>query len=329
MQKEKQNKHWSDWFPIILVAMAIAINNSLGGGVVGGFILGGLAGGLGVLISYMIKKEKPTKKNEKESDKRSNYFELLFWPTKKDISDSVKNYDKIKWYHQVKYLSLIWAIISNVIGSFVMFSGAEAIYTAILTLGAFLALGVFIRKGYIFPFVLLILIKLGDILFHLSWGTTIGILAIISWFVWIGLCITCIRIEVARHKTKKVQNRFWKDFLYSFIIFIVGGIIAFGTMFIMESPTYEDNRIEFETEYTDIWYNKIKDGLESPEEHARAMELCKCLAKYMSNQIDWRSGTFKDFPEVTINDPEQMSAIQNQLEAEGIELCVQIINGGE
>lgn len=67
MKKEKnvqQNKHWSDLLPVVLVAVAIAINSTLQWGMIGGLVLGALGGGLGVLIAAMIKGEFPKKKDK-------------------------------------------------------------------------------------------------------------------------------------------------------------------------------------------------------------------------------------------------------------------------
>jgi len=227
--------------------------------------------------------------------KSKNWFLNMIWADNSLIEDSVKKYAETKWYKSPRYWILLWGIIATIISGLIQTGNTtiDIIAGTLIICAVFMALSPFIIKGYIFPFVLLILFKIYDMVLTLAERPRAAMSILIFGAIWIGICITSIRIEVLRNKTQKIKRRFWKDLLYSFSILIAGGALAVGLRVAFE-PAVPESPAHFQEEYFNNCYNGIKDSLQTPEHKANAEYLCRCLAKFMADNVDLRTGDIID-----------------------------------
>ncbi len=296
---KKQTKHWSDEIPVVFIAVSIAIVSTFKLGIFNGFILGGLFGAIGVLISYIIKGK----------------FKTM-------ISDFVKNYDTYKWYQHPKYWILLWAIFAVIAGAFIQLSNTDVIFGMLGFLMALFTLTPFIIKGYIFPFILLIIFKSYDMVLTLG-QTPHAAWSIIGFgFIWIGICITCIRIEVLRNKTAPVKKRFWKDLLYSLTILFIGLLLTVGISFIQDKRSSNIVREEIRTVYYEKCYNEIKDDAKNPNEQNILKNFCICRSDFIANSYDQFNDIFNKLSSSDKTEDEKMGIALEEVIKKADEKCL-------
>ena len=208
----------------------------------------------------------------------------LIWTDSPEIEKYAKNYDSIKWYKSPRYWILLWAIAAVIFGSFIMHnhSNADATISAIFSIVVFVSFAPFIIKGYLFPFILLIIYKSVDAAFMIGQNSHLFLSIFIFWAIWVGICIACIRIEILRNKIYKVKRRFWKDFLYSITIFIVGLLITITSFFVMDNENI--SRISTDNFYSEC-YGTMLSHVKTSEDKMKMTKFCACFADFMSKNI--------------------------------------------
>jgi len=150
------------------------------------------------------------------------------WIEESRVEHYAKNYESLKWYQMPKWWIYLWAIFSTLLGMFLFAEESEfpGISLAIIGVGVvFLPFVPFIKRGYVFPFILLMLFKAWDMALTLpdpKMSSTGIISTIMFGIIWMGLCITNIRIELYRYEKLGVKKRFWKDLMIALGIFAVG-----------------------------------------------------------------------------------------------------------
>ena len=143
-------------------------------------------------------KNTSTKNNE-----RFWLWELL-WTDEKNIKDAVAEYDTTPWYSTYRFGLLCFVAITLVLSAVLLHEWAGFLLFAILMI----PMAYFVMRGYRFSYVLLGLFRLWDFILMvpkmaMEHRTGSVIMSLFFASIWIGLCITCYRIETARHKKYK------------------------------------------------------------------------------------------------------------------------------
>ena len=164
------------------------------------------------------------KKEIKASPNKSkNHPMNAIWIEESRIEYYAENYDSLKWYRMPKYWIYLWAILGTLLGTFLFAAKSEIIGVSLVVGLMFLPFVPFIIRGYVFPFVLLMLFKAWSIAMIPLGTPAYAIMPeLMLGIVWMGLCITSIRIEIRRYKKFNVKKRLWRDMFVALGIFAVG-----------------------------------------------------------------------------------------------------------
>lgn len=143
------------------------------------------------------------KKTSTKNNERFWLWELL-WTDEKNIKNAVAEYDTTPWYSTYRFGLLCFIAITLVLSAILLHEWGGFLLLAILMI----PMAYFVMRGYRFSYVLLGLFRLWDFVLTVPkmamehrTGSVIGSLIFAS--IWIGLCITCYRIETARYKKYK------------------------------------------------------------------------------------------------------------------------------
>ena len=200
-------------------------------------------------LFYTINMIKGAKKMKQKKKNERNWFSLMLWADKKEIQESVKKYDETPWYLSLRFGLLCFVFFLSLLTTIFMKQFSDYIISLIMI---FFPLGYFVMRGYRFSYVLIGLVKLYDSImrlfvsgpFHVSNGPQVW--SVLIWTViWLGLCISCYRIESLRRIENPDTNRITKlDKVFFGIFGLVALFFAYG--FYLEKT---DPRFQLENKY--------------------------------------------------------------------------------
>lgn len=183
------------------------------------------------------------KKTSTANNERFWLWELL-WTDEQNIKDAVADYNKNPWYKTVRFgLSCL------VMGTLLLTAIITKQWLDYIVAGiVMLPVCYFVIRGYRFSYVLLAAYKLYDVALKLQTikPSAMSIFWLIFWTaIWLGLCITCFRIENARHKTFKDAK---KITIADKVMLLVCGIVT--VLFIgLTAIGMSDPRYKLEQKY--------------------------------------------------------------------------------
>lgn len=142
-----------------------------------------------------------------KTTKERNWFIELLWTDEQNIQKAVAEYNTTPWYLTYRFGLLCFVVITLLLSA-LLYDWLGGVLFMIFMI----PLGYFIMRGYRFSYVLLGLFRIWDFVLtvpklamtHRTWAV---ITAIIFAAIWLGLCISCYRIETARHKKYKDANK--------------------------------------------------------------------------------------------------------------------------
>ena len=143
-------------------------------------------------------------KNTSAKNNEKFWLWELLWTDEKNIEDAVAKYDTTPWYLTYRFGLLCFVVITLILSAILLHEWAGFLLFAILMI----PVAYFVMRGYRFSYVLLGLFRLWDFVLMApkmarEHRTGSIIMSLIFASIWIGLCITCYRIETARHKKYK------------------------------------------------------------------------------------------------------------------------------
>ena len=139
-----------------------------------------------------------------KTTKERNWFIELLWTDEQNIKDAVADYNTTPWYSTHRFGLLCFVVITLLLSAVLLHEWAGVLLFMIMMI----PLGYFVMRGYRFSYVLLGLFRIWDFVLtvpKLAMANRTGSIITSAIFVaiWVGLCITCYRIESARHKKYK------------------------------------------------------------------------------------------------------------------------------
>lgn len=161
--------------------------------------------------------------------KEKNWFSAMLWEDDKIIQERVKKYNDTPWYKSLRFGLLCFVFGSIFLTA--LFFGPYNVFDWIGMVIFLAPIGYFVMRGYRFTFVLFGIVKLWDSFVRIVDVETLQtyanstVFSIVVWtVVWIGLCVTCYRVETLRRKTNSDSKRISKT---DNIIFILLGALTF------------------------------------------------------------------------------------------------------
>lgn len=180
------------------------------------------------------------KKTSTKNNERFWLWELL-WIDEKNITDAVAEYNTTPWYSTYRFGLLCFVIITLILSAVLLHEWAGFLLFAILMV----PMGYFVMRGYRFSYVLLGLLRLLDFVLMfpkmaMAHRTGSIIMSLIFASIWIGLCITCYRIETARHKKYKDAGKVTKTdkvlmWVCGIFVLLFAGLTVYG----LSDPKYK------------------------------------------------------------------------------------------
>ena len=179
--------------------------------------------------------------------KKRNWFSAILWPDSKTIKESVNDYDKTPWYLSLRFVLLCFVSCSFLLTAIIFGQILECVLSIILLI----PLGYFVMRGYRFSYVLIGLIKLYDSVLRLFGNGPFHVSGSLVWSVlvwtaiWLGLCISCYRIETLRRIKKPDTNKITVlDKVFFCVLGLFASLMVYGIYYERTDP-----KIQLENKY--------------------------------------------------------------------------------
>lgn len=178
------------------------------------------------------------RKSSAENNERFWLWELL-WTDEQNIKDAVAEYNKKPWYKTVRFGLCCLVIGTLLLTALITKQWLDYVVATIVML----PVCYFVVRGYRFSYVLLAAYKLYDVALKLPTmkPSVMSIFWLVFWVsIWLGLCITCFRIETARHKTfKDARKVTTADKIMMFVCGIVTLLFIVLSVIGLSDPKYK------------------------------------------------------------------------------------------
>lgn len=171
-------------------------------------------------------------KQKKVNQKGRNWLLEIVWADNAYIEQAASAYDTTPWYKSMRFGLLCLVIGSLLLTALLFKQWAEMFFLAVFMI----PLGYFVMRGYRFTFVLIGLFKLYDAILRITAVQPGHVWSIFIWTaLWLGLAVTCYRIETARRKLFKESLKITKTDkvvfgIFGAIILAYVGLFAIGKL---------------------------------------------------------------------------------------------------